>query len=423
MKTLSAAHGRKSQGSDPRPRRSLLDVLLPDHVRVAVRRALLGQRQQHQDHRRLRGPGQQRRHRPRSGRISRPTPRSWCSRTDRSRPKRPPCRTATSRPSSSSRRVSARPPSPDQRRVADSRSFSSTPIHRRPRRPRSSSRRRQRRSPAAISFSVASGGKPPILTRRHARSTLTSTNVSTVTYLVPSILAMALMQLGVFAAVPLVQQREKGILKRIGATPLQRWKLVGSNILLRLIVAAVDTVLIIGVGHSRLQHPDRRQHRSLAAGFVFLGAGAFLALGFMLASFLKTEEQATAWSRSSRCRSCSCRASSSRSRSCPTSCAPWRASAAHLSGRRPAPEHGQRPADCPAGGGRRDPGRLARGLPGHRRALVPLGVGERPAQVEEAPARPLGRWPVRAGSLSLATSVRDGRWPRAASSRRRASSR
>ena len=30
-----------------------------------------------------------------------------------------------------------------------------------------------------------------------------------------------------------------------------------------------------------------------AAGFVFLGAGAFLALGFMLASFLKTEEQAT----------------------------------------------------------------------------------------------------------------------------------
>jgi len=55
---------------------------------------------------------------------------------------------------------------------------------------------------------------------------------------VPSILAMALMQLGVFAAVPLVQQREKGILKRIGATPLARWKLVGSNVLLRLVVAA-----------------------------------------------------------------------------------------------------------------------------------------------------------------------------------------
>jgi ABC-2 type transport system permease protein len=122
--------------------------------------------------------------------------------------------------------------------------------------------------------------------------TLASTNISTVTYLVPSILAMALMQLGVFAAVPLVQQREKGILKRLGATPLARWKLVASNILLRLIVAAVDTVLIIGIGIVvfKIQIVG---NLALAAGFVFLGAGAFLALGFMLASFLKTEEQAT----------------------------------------------------------------------------------------------------------------------------------
>jgi ABC-2 type transport system permease protein len=122
--------------------------------------------------------------------------------------------------------------------------------------------------------------------------TLASTNVSTVTYLVPSILAMALMQLGVFAAVPLVQQREKGILKRLGATPLARWKLVASNILLRLIVAAVDTVLILGVGIA-VFNVQLVGNLVLAAGFVFLGAGAFLALGFMLASFLKTEEQAT----------------------------------------------------------------------------------------------------------------------------------
>ena len=121
---------------------------------------------------------------------------------------------------------------------------------------------------------------------------LASTNISTVAYLVPSILAMALMQLGVFAAVPLVQQREKGILKRIGATPLARWKLVASNILLRLIVAAVDTVLILGVGIA-VFHIEIVGNLAVAAGFVFLGAGAFLALGFMLASFLKTEEQAT----------------------------------------------------------------------------------------------------------------------------------
>jgi ABC-2 type transport system permease protein len=120
---------------------------------------------------------------------------------------------------------------------------------------------------------------------------LSSTSLSTVAYLVPSILAMALMQLGVFAAIPLVQQREKGILKRMGATPLPRWMLVASNILLRLIVALVDTVLIIGIGIAVFDI-KLVGNVLVAAGFVLLGAGAFLALGFMLASFLKTEEQA-----------------------------------------------------------------------------------------------------------------------------------
>ncbi len=120
---------------------------------------------------------------------------------------------------------------------------------------------------------------------------LSSTTLSNIDYLVPSILAMALMQLGVFAAIPLVEQREKGILKRIGATPLARWKLVGSNILLRLIVAAVDTVLILGVGMV-VFNVQITGNLLAMAGFVFLGAGAFLALGFALAAFLKTEEQA-----------------------------------------------------------------------------------------------------------------------------------
>jgi len=145
-------------------------------------------------------------------------------------------------------------------------------------------------SQVANGFNLALANGTAVLTV--APLTLTSTNVSTVTYLVPSILAMALMQLGVFAAVPLVQQREKGILKRIGATPLPRWELVASNILLRLIVAVVDTVLIIGVGMA-VFNVQVVGNVLLAVGFVLLGAGAFLSIGFMLASFLKTEEQAT----------------------------------------------------------------------------------------------------------------------------------
>jgi ABC-2 type transport system permease protein len=112
-----------------------------------------------------------------------------------------------------------------------------------------------------------------------------------VAYLVPSILAMALMQLGIFAAIPLVQQREKGILKRIGATPLARWKLVGSNVLLRLMVAIVDAVLIVGIGFAVFNVHIVGNLLEVAA-IVLLGSASFLAIGFALASFLKTEEQA-----------------------------------------------------------------------------------------------------------------------------------
>ena len=38
------------------------------------------------------------------------------------------------------------------------------------------------------------------------------------------------MQGGIFAAIPLVADRQKLILKRLRATPLRRWQLVGSNV-------------------------------------------------------------------------------------------------------------------------------------------------------------------------------------------------
>ena len=142
----------------------------------------------------------------------------------------------------------------------------------------------------ANGFNLAAQGGSAILTVTPL--TLQSTNISAVTYLVPSILAMALMQLGVFAAIPLVQQREKGILKRIGATPLARWKLVGSNVLLRLMIAVVDAVLIVGIGIVMFNVKITGNPLE-AIGVVLLGAAAFLAIGFMLASFLKTEEQAS----------------------------------------------------------------------------------------------------------------------------------
>ncbi len=116
-------------------------------------------------------------------------------------------------------------------------------------------------------------------------------DLSFISYLVPSILGMSLMQLGVFSAIPLVADREKLILKRLQATPLRRWQLVGSNIIMRLLIAIVQTVIIVGVG-SAVFNVQVAGSWLLIGAFVLLGSLTFIALGYVIASFARSEESA-----------------------------------------------------------------------------------------------------------------------------------
>jgi ABC-2 type transport system permease protein len=135
----------------------------------------------------------------------------------------------------------------------------------------------------------AISGQPPVV-GFEARQIQTQ-NLSFISYLVPSILGMALMQLGVFSAVPLVADREKLILKRLNATPLRRWQLVGSNVLMRLLIAVAQTVIIVGVG-ARLYGVQMSGSIVLLVALVLLGSMAFIALGYVIASFAPTEDAA-----------------------------------------------------------------------------------------------------------------------------------
>ncbi|HJW22333.1 MAG TPA: ABC transporter permease, partial [Candidatus Limnocylindrales bacterium] len=132
-------------------------------------------------------------------------------------------------------------------------------------------------------------GKPAVLAVTSA--SIQTEQLSNVSYFVPSILAMALMQLGVFAAIPLVQQREKLILKRLFVTPLPRWTLVASNIVVRLVLAAIQTALIVGIGVQALGVQVAGNWLEIA-GLVALGAVTFVSIGYVLASFARTEEAA-----------------------------------------------------------------------------------------------------------------------------------
>jgi ABC-2 type transport system permease protein len=144
-------------------------------------------------------------------------------------------------------------------------------------------------SAVATGINLSLSGRPPILAIQ--TQSLQTEQLSSVSYFVPSILAMALMQLGIFASIPLVQQREKLILKRLNATPLPRWTLVVSNIVVRLALAALQAALIIAIGVWLLGVQISGDWLRIA-GVVALGAVTFVSIGYVIASFARTEEAA-----------------------------------------------------------------------------------------------------------------------------------
>jgi ABC-2 type transport system permease protein len=148
---------------------------------------------------------------------------------------------------------------------------------------------RQIATAVATGINLSLSGRAPVLAVQ--AQSLQTEQLSNVSYFVPSILAMALMQLGVFAAIPLVQQREKLILKRLSATPLPRWTLVVSNIVVRLVLAAVQTILILVIGVGILGVQLTGDWLRIVA-IVGLGAVTFVSIGYVIASFARTEESA-----------------------------------------------------------------------------------------------------------------------------------
>ena len=110
-------------------------------------------------------------------------------------------------------------------------------------------------------------------------------------YLVPGILGMSLMFTGVFGGLPIIQQRQARIIKRLGCTPLRRSTLVFGELAFRIILVLLTAALIIAVGRIAFDVQMVGSWWSLC-GIVFLGTLVFSCLGYLVAAFVKTEEGA-----------------------------------------------------------------------------------------------------------------------------------
>jgi len=112
-----------------------------------------------------------------------------------------------------------------------------------------------------------------------------------VDYLIPGILAMSILFLGLFGSLPMVEWREKQVLKRLGATPLPRAAIVSSQVFYRVILALVQTIIIITVARFVFQ-VSMVGNWFLLFGVVILGILTFVAIGYLSVARPRTTEGA-----------------------------------------------------------------------------------------------------------------------------------
>lgn len=108
-------------------------------------------------------------------------------------------------------------------------------------------------------------------------------------FLVPGIISMTIMQLGIFGtAFAIVDAKQKGVLKRVIATPVRPWQYVIGNMVARLFLSLCQAAILIIV--ARLVFDVHFQHWGWLAGLIILGNVVFLSLGLFISGVAKTVE-------------------------------------------------------------------------------------------------------------------------------------
>ena len=132
--------------------------------------------------------------------------------------------------------------------------------------------------------------REPVLLRLTTES-IQSKELRAIDYLVPGILAMSVLFLGLFGALPMVEWREKQVLKRFSATPLNRSTVVASQIVYRLVLAVAQASIIIVVAYLVFD-VEVAGNWLLLFGEIMLGTLTMVSIGYLAVSRARTVEGA-----------------------------------------------------------------------------------------------------------------------------------
>jgi ABC-2 type transport system permease protein len=115
-------------------------------------------------------------------------------------------------------------------------------------------------------------------------------NVTYTDFLVPGIIALSIMQTGVFSvAFTFVQQKQTGVLRRLMATPMKVSEFLGAQVTTRLIMAAIQVAILLIVGVVAFHFHLAGNVIELMLACIF-GSAIFIAIGFAISGYAKDEQ-------------------------------------------------------------------------------------------------------------------------------------
>lgn len=142
-----------------------------------------------------------------------------------------------------------------------------------------------------ILLTIAQGENPVEITEQP----VSTTEITFIDFLVPGILAMALMNSGVIGlSTAFTTYRERGILRRIKVTPFPLPSFILARILTQLIVAVAQSVILVGMAKA-IFDLNLRGNVFVILLAVILGALAFLSIGFAISGFARNTETAASY--------------------------------------------------------------------------------------------------------------------------------
>lgn len=108
-------------------------------------------------------------------------------------------------------------------------------------------------------------------------------------YLLPGMLVLAVMSSGLVGlSIRTAYERNYGVLKRLGATPLSRTKLIGAKVLSVVVIELVEIAILLGI--AILGYGWRPTGAFLLALFILiLGTAVFSGIGLLMAGSLRAE--------------------------------------------------------------------------------------------------------------------------------------